>query len=66
VETGTHDLIHHIERGQGRAIYREQTVSTGKKLDLSLLWLIFPDDTLSGEGLGQNGRRLVFMDFVFF
>ena len=42
----------------------KQPVDGGGQTDLAFLRIVLPDHTLTGQGPGQDGGRLVLVDFV--
>jgi len=65
VQGGAHDLIHHIKGRQGGGVDFKQPVGGRQQVDLALMGLILPGNTIAGQGFCQNGGGLVFMDLVF-
>ena len=62
---GTHDLIDHVKGGQGGGVDVQQAVNCGPQGDFAFPGIVVPLDILPRQGIGQNGGRLVFMDFIF-
>ena len=52
VEGGAHHLIDHVKCRQSSGVDAKKPVFSGQQLDLALTGIIFPDNAVTGQGIG--------------
>ncbi len=64
MEGGAHDLVDHIECSEAGGLNPQKPIPCREKVYFSFPGLVFPGNPISGQGIGKNRSRLVFMQLV--